>query len=545
MEDSAILSENNLNIKKIIAEIVGIPDNDNWKVFDSKPEHGLYLIHYNPNSNMYEYGQLRGVVVDINEKRVICNAYKYTPVVKSDKIEFEKNGNLILHDELGRTHISHKDKIKIVPGFEVVTIRVFLHHGNIYYSTYKKIEIWNSDSHWGDSDPFDKMCLDLNIPQADVLFPDKTKQYSNFAYIFMLVHPGVLNVSKISLNKGFIVYGGAKNIWDLSATKLDPALVVSTPIDLKPTSELSEAIKNTSLYAPEGFTVKQAESFLKHGYYTENYKQPDNKLDNGEFVIVYMNNTDDLYSNVVRIESTSYRWRSIMKDNKPNLRNQLWRLFDYRNVRLFDESEYIDYTNKFPIFEKYAIDSIIKKIDVSPIHFWPGKLVAANRYATTDDLLYNIWVTFIMIVPLHRQKEVAGLYKEFSKNKQEIVEFLFTLSKQDKLDFLGEEVDPDKRILKLLELSRNRALGNINKHGVHLVPSKDTQTFLQNNIKSNLDFLVGNEMGKSLYKIYKKMTTFELTYKKMTTFDLTDPINYVESFNIENNVENNTAIVNQ
>ncbi|RPI81720.1 MAG: hypothetical protein EHM34_08150 [Nitrosopumilales archaeon] len=502
-----ILPENDLNIKSRIAEIVGLKNNDNWKVFHSKPEAGLYLIHYTENANMYEYGHIRGIIIDINDKKIVCDAYKYTPIVKSNKIEFDATGKLVLHDELGRTHVSYKNRIRIVPGFEVVTVRVFLHKGKVYYSTYKKIEVWESDSHWGDSQSFDQMCIDLNIPSQDVLFPDKTKINSNFAYIFMLVHPGILNVSKIDAKAGFIVYGGAKKIWDLPPNQENlNSEIMNTPVDLNPTSDLDQAIQTTGLYAPPSFTVEQAEAFLNHGYYSNKYKQSDSRLDNGEFVIIYLNNTADPYSNVVRVESSSYRWRSVLKDNKPNLKNQLWRLLDHRKSRLFDETEFIDYKSKFPSFSKFTIESIVKKLEKTYIHFWPSGTLPINKYATIDDIIYDILVTFIMIVPLHRQKDVVEMYYEYNKNKKEVVEYLFDLSNQD-APSLCEDVDPDKRILKLIELSKGRALQNLNRNGVQLIESKDTQAIFKEHVRGNLEFLIGNEMGKSLYKIYKKMNS--------------------------------------
>jgi len=150
------------------------------------------------------------------------------------------------------------------------------------------------------------------------------------------------------------------------------------------------------------------------------------------------------------------------------------------------------------------------------MHFWPGKIIPVNKYATTDEIMYNIWITFILVVPLHRQKEVVEIYKDYNKNKEEIVQFLDNLSnlpestREDTAQIRPEfdsEVDPDKRILKLLELSKNRALNNLNKNGVLLTTDKNAEVELHKNITENFKYLIGNETGGSLYKIYKKMLT--------------------------------------
>src|SRR5881396_3782286 len=224
-------------VQEIIATIIKLPVSHNWEILDSKPDVGLYLIHYTNNANMNLYGHIRGIVVDVINGLIVCEAYKYTPVCKENLLNYSEDGTLTLIDDLGNKHQGTRNKIKIVPGFEVVTIRVFVHKGIVYYSTYRKIDVWTSGSHWGNSKTFDQMALDLKIPSADILFPNKDKLYSNYVHIFMIVHPGILNVSKINLDKGFILYGGIKQVWSLENSKFDEVVVDSVPVELEITSD--------------------------------------------------------------------------------------------------------------------------------------------------------------------------------------------------------------------------------------------------------------------------------------------------------------------
>lgn len=494
-------------LNALIASITGIPVSNCWKIYDAKPDQNLYLIHYENNSNMNEYGHIRGIIVDVQNKLVVCNAYKYTPIVQLDSINFDIYGKLEMVDTLGGVHIAQKNKIKAVPGFEVVTIRVFKHNYNVYDTTYRKIDIWNSGSKWGDSEPFDKMALDLKIPSKEVLFPDQTKKYSNYVHIFMLVHQGILNVTKADIKDGFIVYAGTKTIWNVEDTQFNRDEVDTTPVKLEVTNDLEIAKTKLMLYQPPDFTIDQANNFLKKGYYSANIHNNaypgDERLNNGEFMIMYTNNHSDPFTDVIRIEPSGYHWRSLMKCDHPNIKYRFFQLLSSANDDTTDLDNLRKFINKFPLMDKYSVDSIIKKLENGYIHFWPSSPVTPS-VLTKEDRIYNIWACFIMSVPLHKQKQAAGLYYEYTKNKDETANMLYNIYISENFDNINTEdvISLNPRAIKLIHLAKDYALRYLNSNKI-IVTDKSSLTSLNEQIKNNLKYLINNEEGGSLYRIYR------------------------------------------
>lgn len=474
----------NLDVKEKIAAIIQKDVCSSWEIVDSKPDENLYLIHFSDNSNRDEYGHLRGLIVDIKSKTIVCSGYKYTPVVRdTDHLSYDEQGKMTLIDSLGNSHTVDKNKVKIVPGFEVLTIRVFLHNGNVYYSSYRKIDIFKSKSHWGNSKTFDEMSVSLKMPEAGELFPDKTKLYSNYAHIFMIVHPDILNVSRDNIKNGFILYAGTKNLWSPGTVDYPIDKIDTTPVNLEVTPDLNVAKDSLVLYQPKDFTLDQANYFLKYGYYnSQDSDQSDIRTSGGEFVIMYLNDGNNPFDNVIRVQSTAYCWRSYIKDDHPNIKYQFYKLLDaYRNYK------YNDFN--FPKFTKFEVKSIQKKIEESNIHFWPKGVPIYIK--DKQDAYYVIWISLLLSVPLHKQKEVSQLYDEFFKDKKEIVGTLYEASQSGVLLNSEDNYSFHPRTYKLIELAKSRAIKNVGDGNI------------ESDMKYNLDYLLNNEEGKSFYKIYK------------------------------------------
>ena len=507
--DVANTSVNNEKVKNIISNIIKVPVNDSWEILDSVPDVGLYLVHYKKDSNMHKYGHIRGLIIDINEKLIVCSAYKYTPVIRSDELK-PINDKLEFMDDLGNKYVGNMDDIKIVPGFEVVTIRVFLYKGKVYYSTYRKIDVWNSGSKWGDSIEFDKMAIELGIQKQD-LFPNKNKLYSNYAHVFMLVHDGILNVTKADIKNGYIVYGGVKQLWNIEDISIsDKDLIDTSPVNIDHVSDIEQAKNGLGILKPEYFNLNQANLFLKYGYYP-NRDQIDDRLNSGEFVIVYLNGTSDQFNNVLRIESSSYRWRSIIKDDHPNLKFRFYQLLNMCNNDLSNPEVLNNFKSLFPSITKYNINSIIEKLENGYIHFWPnvnnGNVLNSN--STFEDKMYNIWACFIMTVPLCKQKYAASLYNEYYKNKKMIAETLHEIFSNENCDKIQEEM-LNHRTFELIKLAKNFALRSLNNTGVNLINTTVNKTF-DDQFKYNIGYLLNNEEGGSIYRIYKDCMKYKLT----------------------------------
>ena len=128
-----------------IGWILEIPVNG-WHISDSRAEKDLYLIHPD-DTHMEEYGDLRGLVVDIKYKTVVARSYGYTPRVIIDELNINQDGGIKLTDEFGKVINLEKDKYSIKPGYDGVFIRIFKHRGEIYTASHRKLDV--SLSRWG------------------------------------------------------------------------------------------------------------------------------------------------------------------------------------------------------------------------------------------------------------------------------------------------------------------------------------------------------------------------------------------------------------
>ena len=142
-------------IKEEISKILNIQNTNSWNIIDSIPSEDLYLVHYNDRANMEIYGGLRGVIVDIKEKKIVCRSNGNTISITCDNIVEDKD--VIKIDN----YILNKNNIKIMIGFEGTMLRIFKHRGTVYFSTHRKINCVNSK--WGNSISFSNLPLTFSF----------------------------------------------------------------------------------------------------------------------------------------------------------------------------------------------------------------------------------------------------------------------------------------------------------------------------------------------------------------------------------------------
>ena len=486
----------NPDIKNTIAEIVGIKVSDDWNIYSEIPSKGLYLISYTDSANMTESGHIRGIVVDIVDRKIVCSGYEYTPTVRiQNKLQFDENGKLELRDNLGRMHVVDKIRGKMFPQFDVVTIRVVLYKNEMYYSTYRQINIVGTRSRWGNSIPFIDMAIEAKLPDRFTLFPDSSKVSSNYVHIFILVHKGILNVTKDRVNEGYVIYVGHKKMWNADP---DDNTIDTVPIQFETTDDIEVAKRDHIPFNPPEYTLEQANNFLTYGYYQpKDSDQSDPRTSNGEAVIIYLNDKNDPFKNVLRVQSTAAAWRSMIKGDHPNLKFTHYTLSTSAFNHNFDKEAEADFLRNFPLFAKFDVKGIQARIAKSPIHFWPkGPL---PNIKDPMDRYYVVWVSLLMAVPLHRQAEVASFYYDYLKEKEETVSILYDLYEMRKEGNSYEELPINlyHRTTKLIELAKCSA----NKF--------TDKSDYDHQIKYNLSYLVNGEAGESLYRIYKDCRTLK------------------------------------
>jgi len=517
-------------IKQTIANILQVPVSEGWTICSDNPEKQLYLVHYTQNSNMERFGELRGVVVDLVARTVVCRSFGYTPTATTSKLVVAEDGHFHLTDQNFREHVISPDYVSIKLGFEGTILRVFKHGGIVYHSTHRRLNPVNS--RWGNSITFLEMYSALNGPADDVLFNPKS-DYSPYCHIFLMVHPDVLVATKQDVGPGYLVYLGPKQMWSTdyatcpykqvqengalfpgvteeqfeldprpNAGYIDPELRVPPSVNILPPK-----ITQPITFSPFNLDLEAANKHLQYGFYDPfDDSTLDPRLGTGEFVILYKKDLKGAITGLLKVQSKAYQWRSDMRDNNPNLLNRMYQLLNGSYIRTETPEGYQDYISRFPLMTPYTVESIQKEL---PIVVWPQTSTGTNLN-TKDDRFFNIWMCFLMSVPLSRQFDVSQMYDQVLTDRAEVIRWLQAIEQEDDLE--NEEI-PD-RAKTIIRAARNFAQQktdsgqNYNRAGRPL----SIKVLTADNIRN----LINKEEGSSLYRLAKSMKEMQTLNEEQT-----------------------------
>lgn len=390
------------NVKNQIAAILNIPNTESWEIFDSKKDQNLYLIHYTEKADLKIYGHLRGIVIDIESKEVVCRSYGHAPVAIADKLEVQ-NGIVTIEDQAGIIHQIPEGNIQIKKGFEGTLIRIFKHKNIIYFSTHKKISCIKSK--WGNSITFMEMYTELvHINPEDFFFNDEPS--CPIVQLFVLVHPDVQHVSKIDLSEGgFAIYLGGKLSREVpDESKYIPLLNI----------DIFSANKE------EIISINEANEFLETGFYPGVKLSKDLRLNPGEFIMVY-NSVDGEVRDIIKVQSTGYNWRSFVRNNNANICHQFYKLFNYLSPKALDD--------RFPKIPYFAENYIKKSLEKAPIIVWPS-----NQKAEDSRGIYRIWASLLLSVPLSKQVQVFNMMRDHQNDKKDLKDYIKSLLDYEDID---------------------------------------------------------------------------------------------------------------
>ena len=521
------------NTRKLISQVIGIENSAAWDIVSSDPEHNLYMVHHKPEANLFDYGKIRGIVVDTEAKTVVCRSYGYTPIVNADQITIQSGDNNIhLIDELGYEHVMQPERIHMKTGFEGTLIHVFKHNGKVYRSTRKRLD--PSRSRWGNSITFTEMYWDLGGPKDEVLF-DSNSKYSPYCHTFILVHPDVLVVSKDNIGDGYLVYLGPKQMWSVSydecpykqtyengalyfginqeefnedprpnAGWIDDTLHV--PLTVTNMSDNVTHSQGHAIFSPNNLSFDEANKHLMFGFYNsfEGYNNMDYRLLPGEFVIIHYTDEYGALIKMVKVQSSSYSWRSNMRDNNPNLLYRFFQLVNGSYIHYETDDGKRRYNSLYPTLTPYDKDSIMNKIkNNEPFVIWPQTVLDKNLLIDKESRMYNIWLAFLNSVPLHKQKDVSNYLDYLYNNRNELIGWLRMLERRGGLD---STVIPSRAIniigaAKKFAREKVKRDQNVTNTGKIL----SIKTLIRNNIRN----LVMKEEGSSLYRLIRDMNRWK------------------------------------
>lgn len=542
-----------MDVRAIVAKILEIPDDPmSWDLILTDPEIGLALVNYTDSSNMEVYGKIKGVVIDINNQRIVCQSYEYTSMAINnlDKEIWlpDGTGYIKLTDIYGRNFFFHKDDILIRPSFPGIVIRVFKHQGKVYFSSHRKLNLENSKLSGHSELSFAEMYRQLNGPSAELLFPDGSRD-SPFCYIFLVVHPDLIDVSKIPLTTGgFIVYLGVKQT---RFTKTEPvSLDTSTDWTSGKLVSLTEmSVPEANLFLNWGY-AKPSEQVVKfiaglgpgdlHQLYksanltvsdeTLTYLAPklhdipnpaeflaavkewlllsneitqanDPRLHPGEAVIIYRKTPEGSWEPALRIQSIGYNWRDKIRANDINLYHRFYVLADRAKSGFKDQNSLMSFLEDFPYMGDFNEAEVSEQLSkYGHVVGWPvadTTLGTKFHYLSSyQHRLKNIWAAFFMAVPLREQIPVWGMLERYKSDKKNLVEWLFMLYRK----WNGKEpVLISEPSLKLKELGICLEARNI------ICRSGKTGGKVKHNISKG----VRMANGRALYRMVKNMESLQ------------------------------------
>jgi hypothetical protein len=311
-----------------------------------------------------------------------------------------------------------------------------------------------------------------------------------------MVHPDVLVATKESVGQGYMVYLGPRKMWNPENDCPYPQDQVDSHLHLPETvtrSDLANEENTVRVICPEISDLESANKHLLFGYYEafEGYENLDPRLLPGEFLILENMNDGKVY----RVESPSYSWRTVMRNNDPNLLHRFYELVDWSYVK--DE---LEFSKMFPVMIPYEREMIETCI---PVVAWPHSEAEKLMMVPHDreGKLYNIWEAFLMSVPLHRQNEVIGYYEKFVDRRNELS--LWFLEQSQNL-FQLTLSNFSRRAQDILTKTRSFAEKSV-EQGKNIDRRTGQRQTVDQLTQRNIHNFLLKERGASLYRLIREM----------------------------------------
>jgi len=488
--------------KDVIRRILNLRSSDDkkWKIVDKNESYGLYMIHYTASADLRDpinlkinsdtnqnitWGYYRGIVIDINEEKVVCGSEGYTTTVYSDKIVPNNTGNIILNDVNKVFYNVNVSNALFKVGHEGIVLRIFWYKEKLWIISHKKLDI--SRSTWGKSITFLQMFDGLTNTigwKPDSLFKTVESKKQSVCHSFIMVHPDLLVGSKQDVGAGYLVYLGAR----ATGNKIDNNHVNFPPVESFTINDFK--VDKPKILESRHLTILEANIFLQYGFYqylpdTDNNSRiqysdsNDIRHETGEFIIM-SKIVNGIEIPVAKIQSTSYTWRTEqVRMGNPNIYNQLFILFE----DMFNEKpiELKRFVNKFPLID---LDSFNEE-DL-PIVRWKNKNNVSIKDISNPEMSeikdnferdaksfikgssnrsYTIFINLLLSVPLHRQIEVADMRSLFFREIEELINWIGDL-------FTDENV------------MENENINGYVKNAMEIIRKRSDQTIEKDKIKN-------------------------------------------------------------
>lgn len=427
--------------KATIAEWLKLPMNNSWNIVDREESEGLYMINYNeffPDVDKDSLSWIRGLVLHLPSRQILVRSYGYSKTVVMDEIPIapflaaavrvadpaalqsdptlasfaEMPTTMNLMDENNNGFLLDTKNAFLKPGYEGMLLRIWKWNGKVYRSTHRKLNF--DRSHFGQSKSFVEMYNDVHGPTDEELF-EESETTSPFVYYALLVHSDLFVATKSS-NMTSMVWLGVYPMVSAPAENQVPRFVLPPP---------KEAFTDPFMlpsWSPSPISVPQANLFLSSGHWNlprEHHSLP-LMLKPGEFVVVYgpPSVPGSPLPTITKIVSTSYQWRSKIRDNSTNLTHQFYTMLDYAKL---PREQY-----PFPALETPSANLCARIRSGSIVVAWE-MAPASETYdhlATVGQRISNNWRCLLAAVPIFQQVHVIDILSKYHEDLRSLVEYI-------------------------------------------------------------------------------------------------------------------------
>jgi hypothetical protein len=458
------------------ARALNLPLVDDWDVFDEDPENHLVLVHTTEDADLRTYGWVKGIILDTTTWKVVCQSYGasttvslmmtralapvYAPGRGAPKQVFRMTTEDGEYLELDAACLDWVD------GYDGTLLRVWKYDGKVYVSSHKRIHTERSG--WSSSPPFKQLYMDLGGP-TDALFGDAEE--ASVVYTFLLVHPSLQIGSHVPMENPFMVY--------LGEHLLDPK---SAP---PPVPDVLGTVQRPNL-----LSMDEVNARLTYGFLPKEHSElllTDPRLTHGEFVMCfeYTDATKTRIKRCIKVCSDAYTWRVRMRDNDPNLEHLVFQVAGQKRRDLRFRIEAQEFHNRYPTL---ALPTREELPYLTPRLVDPQDIYAQQKQIAIASLVFATHPK--------RQAEVLKAFDTYLRTLQQVRAWILRLDAQpDRLTALkaltphGEHTY--KRIVNILQVSHGRA--------DKAATPEEQQRILEDSVK----YLVENEYGHSLYRMYR------------------------------------------
>ena len=413
--------------REIVADVIGLEDQKkNWIITDVDSQNRIVLVHYRQDADMKLFGRIRGLAINIDERKIVAESFGYTPVATTTDLTVKNNG-FSLTDDTGEKHRYELKDVVMKIGFEGVVIRVFKAKGKVYFSTHRRLN--TEKSKWGSSDTFMSIYRRLGAPSAETLFPGEALD-SRWCYIFLLVDPMLLIGSRQDVKSGYVVHLQTRAMW----TGEDPA------VELKSVSTFPVPTGVDELYRARPLYYSQALHHLHHGFYTPVAlpdietklagTAADERVGNGEFLIIHTRDANGQPQDMLKVCSTAYKWRMDIRNNMPSLRRCFYGLLNLARINASDREGVKEIQNVIPITAPATIAQL-KEVTAGDtpdinlaIYTSASEILNLGLLAKRTNRFDAIWRAFFISVPQSRRVELYTIYQRYYTDLAALIDFL-------------------------------------------------------------------------------------------------------------------------